>query len=69
AEMLKASAEMGFGNNWKAALEKVKNTYVPEGKQPEMIMDLYHQSINFVRQHDMVTIPPLAEETWRMIMM
>ena len=34
AEMLKAAKEMGFGNDWKAALEKVKNTYVPEGKQP-----------------------------------
>ena len=27
-EMLKASNEMGFGNNWKAALEKVKTMYV-----------------------------------------
>jgi hypothetical protein len=42
AEMLKASREMGFGDNWKAALEKVKNTYVPEGQQPEMIMGLYN---------------------------
>lgn len=69
AEMLKAAKEMGFGNDWKAALEKVKNTYVPEGKQPEMIMGLYHQSIDFIKKNDMVTIPPLAEETWRMIMM
>ncbi|SJZ91151.1 DUF885 family protein [Sediminibacterium ginsengisoli] len=69
AEMLKASKEMGFGNDWKAALEKVKNTYVPEGKQPEMIMGLYHQSVDFIKKNDMVTIPPLAEETWRMIMM
>ncbi len=69
AEMLKAANEMGFGNNWKAALEKVKGTYVPEGRQPEMIMDLYHQSIDFIRKNDMVTIPPIAEETWRMTMM
>jgi hypothetical protein len=68
-EMLKASREMGFGDNWKAALEKVKNTYVPVGKQPEMIMDLYNQSIDFIKKNDMITIPPLAEETWRMVMM
>lgn len=68
-EMLRASREMGFGDNWKAALEKVKNTYVPVGKQPEMIMDLYNQSIDFIKKNDMITIPPLAEETWRMIMM
>lgn len=68
-EMLKASKEMGFGDNWKAALEKVKNTYVPEGKQPEMILGLYNQSVDFIKKHNMVTIPPIAEETWRMSMM
>ena len=68
-EMLKASKEMGFGDNWKAALEKVKNSYVPEGKQPEMILGLYNQSVDFIKKHNMVTIPPIAEETWRMSMM
>ena len=69
AEMLKASREMGFGDNWKAALEKVKNTYVPAGKQPEMILDLYNQSVDFLKKNDLITIPPLAEETWAMEMM
>jgi len=69
AEMLKASREMGFGDNWKDALEKVKNSYVPEGKQPEMILGLYNESVDFLKKHDLVTIPPLAEETWRMTMM
>ncbi|MEN7549704.1 DUF885 family protein [Rapidithrix thailandica] len=68
-EMLKASQETGFGNDWKQALEKVKNTYVSEGQQPQMIMGLYNESVNFIKQHDLVTIPPLAEETWRMVMM
>ncbi|MBZ5858905.1 DUF885 family protein [Flavihumibacter profundi] len=68
-EMLKASNEMGFGNDWKKALEKVKNTYVPAGKQPEMILDLYNQSVDFLKKNDLVTIPPIAEETWRMSMM
>ncbi|PUZ25373.1 DUF885 domain-containing protein [Chitinophaga parva] len=69
AEMLKASREMGFGDNWKAALEKVKNSYVPAGEQPEAMMKLYNESVDFLKSHDLVTIPPLAEETWRMIMM
>lgn len=68
-EMLKASNEMGFGNDWKKALEKVKNSYVPVGKQPEMILDLYNQSVDFLKKNDLVTIPPIAEETWRMSMM
>ncbi|MEI8074890.1 MAG: DUF885 family protein [Bacteroidota bacterium] len=69
AEMLKATKEMGFGTDWKAALEKVKNTYVPAGQQPEMIMGLYNQSVDFIKKNDLITIPPIAEETWRMIMM
>jgi len=68
-EMLKASREMGFGDNWKAALEKVKNSYVPPGQQPEMILRLFNESVDFIKQHDLVTIPPLDEETWGMIMM
>ncbi|HEX6429860.1 MAG TPA: DUF885 family protein [Niastella sp.] len=69
AEMLKASQEMGFGKDWKKALEKVKNTYVPPGKQPEAIMKLYNESVAFLKKNNLLTIPPIAEETWRMIMM
>lgn len=68
-EMLKASREMGFGDNWKGALEKVKNSYVPAGQQPEMILGLFNQSVDFLKKHDLITIPPLALETWGMIMM
>jgi uncharacterized protein (DUF885 family) len=69
AEMLKASQEMGFGKDWKKALEKVKNTYVAPGKQPEAIMKLYNESVAFLKKNNLLTIPPMAEETWRMIMM
>ncbi|RYF95854.1 MAG: DUF885 family protein, partial [Chitinophagaceae bacterium] len=68
-EMLKASAEMGFGKDWKAAVEKVKNSYVPPGKQPEAILDLYNRSVNFLKKNDLITVPPLAEEVWGMNMM
>lgn len=69
AELLKASREMGFGDNWKQAQEKVKQTYVPEGYQPEAMLKLYNESVEFLKKHDLVTIPPIAEETWRMSMM
>jgi uncharacterized protein (DUF885 family) len=68
-EMLKASNEMGFGNDWKKALEKVKNSYVPVGHQPELIVKLYNDAISFIKERDLITIPPLAEETWGMVMM
>jgi uncharacterized protein (DUF885 family) len=69
AEMLKASQAMGFGNNWKAAMEKVKNTYVPAGQQPALIDSLAEEAIRFVEQHNLITVPALAKETWRMRMM
>jgi hypothetical protein len=69
AEMLKASKEMGFGTKWKEALEKVKNSYVPAGHQPELIVKLYNDAISFIRERDLITIPPLADETWGMVMM
>lgn len=68
-ELLKATADMGFGSNWKAAMEKVKNSYVPAGQQPKLILDLYNESIEFLKKHDLVSIPALAEENWRMQMM
>ncbi|MBC7902721.1 MAG: DUF885 family protein, partial [Gemmatimonadaceae bacterium] len=69
AELLKASKEMGFGDNWKQAQEKVKNSYVPPGSQPEAMYKLYQESIDFLKKNDLVSIPALAEETWRMNMM
>jgi hypothetical protein len=68
AEVLKASREMGFGDNWKQAQEKVKQSFVPEGQQPEAMLQLYNESVEFLKKNDLITIPPIAEETWRMRM-
>ncbi len=68
-EMLKASREMGFGDNWHAAVEKVKQMHVAPGEQPELIRKLVVEGSDFAKQNDLVTVPPLADETWRMIMM
>ncbi|MDB4913818.1 MAG: hypothetical protein JWM95_1462 [Gemmatimonadetes bacterium] len=69
SEVKKAARQLGFGDDWKAAMEKVKNTYVEPGRQPEMIRDLARQAENYFDQHDWVTIPPLAREDWRMDML
>jgi hypothetical protein len=68
AELLKASREMGFGDDWKKAQEKVKQAYVPQGHQPEAMLKLYEESVDFLKKHDLITIPPISEETWRMEM-
>jgi uncharacterized protein (DUF885 family) len=69
AEMKKLSRELGFGDDWLKAVEHVKNMYVDPGKQPDLIRDLALEAIDFVDKHDLVTIPPLARDTWRMQMM
>jgi uncharacterized protein (DUF885 family) len=69
AEMKKAAREMGFGEDWKAALDKVKNAYVPMGGQPELIRNLALEAEAYLTKHDLVTIPPLASDVWRMAMM
>jgi uncharacterized protein (DUF885 family) len=68
-EMLKASREMGYGDDWHAAVEKVKATHVAPGEQPEVIRKLVLEGADFVEKNGLVTVPPLADETWRMIMM
>ncbi len=68
AEMKAAAREMGFGDDWKTAMEKVKNSYVEPGRQPDLVRDLARQAEAFFDQHDWVTIPPLAREDWRMEM-
>ena len=68
-EMKKASAAMGLGDDWHAALERVKNLYAPPGGQPAVIDALAAEGVQFAEEHALVTIPDLAKETWRTAMM
>ena len=68
-EMLKASAAMGFGNDWKAALEKVKTLSVPEGKQPELVKFLADEAVDFIEKRKWLTIPEEAKAGWDMRML
>lgn len=67
-EMLKASAELGFGDDWKAALEMVKETYLPAGEWPAEVIRLAEEATDFVESNDLITVPEFAKETWRTIM-
>ena len=69
AEMKRASRDLGYGDDWMKALEHVKALYVEPGKQPELIRELALEAIKFVDDHDLVTVPQLARDTWRMEMM
>jgi uncharacterized protein (DUF885 family) len=69
AEMLKATRELGYGDDWHRALEHVKSQTVDPGKQPEMIHKLAVDAIAFVDEQKFVTVPALAKEDWGMVMM
>jgi uncharacterized protein (DUF885 family) len=69
AEMKRAARDMGFGDDWRAALEKVKTLHVDPGKQPALVRDLAREAIDFVESRGLVTVPPLAKDVWRMEMM
>jgi hypothetical protein len=67
AQMKRAARDLGFGDDWRAALEKVKTLHEPPGGQPQMIRDLAVEAIAFVEPF--LTVPDLAKETWRMTML
>jgi uncharacterized protein (DUF885 family) len=69
SEIRKAARELGFGDDWKRAMDKVKDSYVAPGEQPALIRRLALEAEAYFDQNDLITIPPLAKEVWRMEMM
>jgi hypothetical protein len=63
-EMLRASGELGFGDDWKKALDAVKNKYVEPGQMIYLVRDLAHEAVEFVEKHELVTLPPLLKEDY-----
>ncbi|KAJ5111025.1 Protein of unknown function DUF885 [Penicillium argentinense] len=69
SELKTAANAMKLGNDWRQALEEVKNDYVEPGKQTQLVQDLILEAITFVEKHKLVTVPPIAKQTWQMFMM
>jgi hypothetical protein len=68
-QMLACSRQLGYGDDWRKALDHVKNDHVKPGQQPALIRDLAYEAIDYVRRHDLITVPDAATNTWRMEMM
>lgn len=69
AEYRKASRELGFEDDWRKALDYVSQKHAKPGEQPEIIKMLAQEAVDFLEQRELVTIPELAKEIWRMEMM
>lgn len=64
-----AAQELGFEDDWKAAQDYVKELHAKPGGQAETIRMLSDEAVAFLEARELLTIPPLAEEVWRMDMM
>ncbi len=69
-EMRRAAVDMGHKpGDWKSALEDVKNLHVAPGEQPRLIKSLVDEAAAYVQCHDLITVPELCKQKWRMFMM
>ena len=67
-EMRKAATEMKLGDDWHAALARVKADYVPPGQQAELVARIAREATEFVKTRDLVAVPPLCEASWGLTM-
>jgi uncharacterized protein (DUF885 family) len=67
--MLAASRKLGCGDDWKAALAKVGELHVAPGEQVELVRELAFEAVAFLEERELLTIPELAKEVWRVEMM
>jgi hypothetical protein len=68
-EWSKVAEDMGFGTDWRAALDKTMRDHMCPGEQPELIAWQAYEAIDYLLKRDLLTIPPLAMDIWRMSMM
>ncbi len=64
-----AANEMGHGDDWRAAMEAVKSDHVAPGQQHELVREQALAAIEFLDENDLVSIPDLCRETWRLEML
>jgi uncharacterized protein (DUF885 family) len=68
-EMLRASHDLGFGDEWRSALEHVKGLHVAPGEQTRLVGEMAHEAVRFLEERELVTVPTFAKTSWRMEMM
>jgi hypothetical protein len=68
AQFRKVSRKMGYGEDWKAALEHTKNLAPAPGGAPAAIFEIAAYSEDFIAKRHNITLAPLAREIWRLAM-
>ncbi|MBL8758339.1 MAG: DUF885 domain-containing protein [Phycisphaerae bacterium] len=68
AEMKRAAAEVGLGDDRRAALARVKQDSPGPGEQTAYVTAVAREAVQFLKDRDLVTIPDLCDQTWRIQM-
>lgn len=68
ARLKEVSARMGYGDDWKAALEYTKTRAPAPGEAPWAIFDIAKYEEDFIANRHDITLAPLAREVWRLAM-
>jgi hypothetical protein len=59
---------MGF-DDWREALEAVKQKSPPVGQQPQLVVELANEAIEYLTDNQLVSVPELSRRDWRMNML
>jgi hypothetical protein len=68
ARLKEVAARMGYGEDWKAALEYTKSRAPAPGEAPWAIFDIAAYEEDFIAKRHDITLAPLAREIWRLAM-
>jgi hypothetical protein len=68
-EMRHASNDLGFGDDWKAAIEHAKSLHPPPGGQPAVIQQMLAEAVDYLRTNNLVTVPAVAAESMHINML
>lgn len=68
ARLKEVAQRMGYGGDWKAALEYTKSRAPAPGEAPWAIFDIASYEENFIANRHDITLAPLAREIWRLAM-
>ena len=67
-QMQAAARDLQLGDDWHAALARVKADYVAPGQQDELVAGIAREATEFVKRQQLLVVPPLCEQSWRLTM-
>ena len=64
-QMKQEAQALGFGEDWKKALDHVEGERAKAGEQEKAIIKVAEAATAFIKERNLVTVPYLCERFWR----